>query len=184
MGNASPTRATCVTWTRTAVMAATRKGSHNKCKFPPWGWCSFSMMVKWANYRILQANDVKISSMMVKWVYDHILISPSLTSISPSLTSISPSLFLFLILMASVDCPSRECNSDTHFFCADKTKCILKLWTCDGLADCAGSKLLRKSSYFYLQHIFLLLNSHQKQIKVSTLFSWKCRQFSISEKNL
>ena len=35
---------------------------------------------------------VKCSLMMVKWVYDHILITPSLTSISPSLTSILQSL--------------------------------------------------------------------------------------------
>ena len=68
--------------------------------------CSFSMMVKWANDDLLQANDgkmlvtmvkcslmmVKCSSMMVKWLYDHTLISPSLTTISPSLTSILPSL--------------------------------------------------------------------------------------------
>ena len=61
--------------------------------------CCFSMMVEWANDGILQAddgkmlvNDGEMLLMMVKWVYDHILISPSLTSISPSLTSILPSL--------------------------------------------------------------------------------------------
>ena len=43
---------------------------------------------------------VKWSSMMVKWVYDHELISPSLTSISPSLTSISPSLTSILPSLA------------------------------------------------------------------------------------
>jgi len=54
-------------------------------------WCSFSMMVEWANDGLLQANDVKCllmmvkckSMMLLKWVYDHILISKSLTSISP-----------------------------------------------------------------------------------------------------
>ena len=35
---------------------------------------------------------MKFSLMMVKWVYDHARISPSLTSISPSLTKILPSL--------------------------------------------------------------------------------------------
>ena len=51
----------------------------------------FSMMVKWANDGLHQANDGERSSMMVKWVY-HTIIWPSLTSISPSLTCILPSL--------------------------------------------------------------------------------------------
>ena len=38
--------------------------------------------------------------MMVNWVYDHILISPTLTSISPSLTSSSPSLTSILHSLA------------------------------------------------------------------------------------
>ena len=61
--------------------------------------CSSSMMVEWVNDGILQANVGKMLVnggemllMMVKWVYDHTLLSPSLTSISPSLTSILPSL--------------------------------------------------------------------------------------------
>ena len=33
-------------------------------------WCSFSMMVKWANDGLLQAN-AECSSMMLKWVYAH-----------------------------------------------------------------------------------------------------------------
>ena len=41
---------------------------------------------------------VKCSSMMVKWVYDHTLISPSLTSILPSLAWSKPS-FAHLILI-------------------------------------------------------------------------------------
>ena len=59
----------------------------------PWGGplctsrCSISMMVKCA-------------SMMVEWVDDHKLISPSLTSNSPSLTSISPSLPSILLSLA------------------------------------------------------------------------------------
>ena len=48
--------------------------------------CSFSMMVK------CSLMMVKCYSMMVKWVNDHILNSPSFTSISPSLPSILPSL--------------------------------------------------------------------------------------------
>ena len=58
------------------------------------------MMVKWANEGLLQANDCKMLVIMVKWVYDHILISPSLTSISPSLKSISPSLMSILPSLA------------------------------------------------------------------------------------
>ena len=41
----------------------------------------------WSNERMM----VYFKLMMVKWVYDHTLISQSLTSISPSLTSILPS---------------------------------------------------------------------------------------------
>ena len=57
--------------------------------------CSFSMMVKWENDGKMFVNDyspwwsnertmAKCSFMMVKWVYDRTLISPSLTSILPS----------------------------------------------------------------------------------------------------
>ena len=72
--------------------------------------CSFSMMVKWRNDGLLQANDGKMlvndgkcSSMMVKWVYDHILISPSLTSILTSLTSISQIINEHLTIIRSFD---------------------------------------------------------------------------------
>ena len=49
----------------------------------------------WSNERMIlyyKLMMVKCSLMMVKWVYDHTLISLSLTSISPYLTSILPSL--------------------------------------------------------------------------------------------
>ena len=49
----------------------------------------------WSNERMMvyfKLMMVKCFSMMVKWVNDHILNSPSLTSIIPSLTSILPSL--------------------------------------------------------------------------------------------
>ena len=49
----------------------------------------------WSNERMMayfKLMMVKCYSMMVKWVNDHTLNSPSLTIISPSLTSILPSL--------------------------------------------------------------------------------------------
>ena len=49
----------------------------------------------WSNKRMMVYFKLKIvrcSLMMVKWMYDHIIISPSLPSISPSLTIILPSL--------------------------------------------------------------------------------------------
>ena len=51
------------------------------------------LMVKWSNYFKLMMVKcslmmVKCSSMMVKWVYDHTLISPSLTIIGLKLTII------------------------------------------------------------------------------------------------
>ena len=49
-------------------------------------WCSKERIMVYSKLMM-----VKCQSMMVKWVCDHIFISPSLTSISPSLTSISPS---------------------------------------------------------------------------------------------
>ena len=69
-----------------------------------YSWCSFSMMVKWANDGLLQANDGKMlvndgerfvndgemMPMMVK-AYMILLISPSLTSILPSLAWSKPS---------------------------------------------------------------------------------------------
>ena len=80
------------------------EGKFSKMEIPSWynhySRCSFSMMVKWANEGLLQANDCKMLVIMVKWVYDHILISPSLTSISPSLKSISPSLMSILPTLA------------------------------------------------------------------------------------
>ena len=60
-------------------------------------WCSFSMMVKWANDGLLQANDGKMlvndGQMLVNdgEIMYGILISPSLTSISPSLAWCKPS---------------------------------------------------------------------------------------------
>ena len=60
--------------------------------------CSFSMMVKWANHGLLQANDGKMltndgGNAIQRWwnEYDHILTSPSLTSIGPSLARSKPS---------------------------------------------------------------------------------------------
>ena len=47
-------------------------------------YCKLMMIVK------CSLMMVKCKSMMVKWVYDHTLISPSLTRISPSLISILP----------------------------------------------------------------------------------------------
>ena len=66
---------------------------------PPCSCCSFKW---WSNERMMvyfklmmvrcSLMMVKCSLMMVNWVYDHSLISPSLSSSSPSLTSIFPSL--------------------------------------------------------------------------------------------
>ena len=55
---------------------------------------------------------VKCLSMIVKWVYDHTLISPSLTSISPSLTSILPSLAHLTIIekLHRLQCRIMLCN--------------------------------------------------------------------------
>ena len=72
--------------------------------FPYFSWCSFSMMVKWANDGLPQANDGKMlvndGEMLVNdgemsvW-YTHFTIidehSPSLTSILPSLAWSKPS---------------------------------------------------------------------------------------------
>ena len=58
---------------------------------------------RWSNKRMMvyfKLMMVKCESMMVKWVYYHIIISPSMTSISPSLTSISPSLTRILPSLA------------------------------------------------------------------------------------
>ena len=77
------------------------RGRATRVMWDTWyySWCSFSMMVKWANYGILQANDGEMllndgemlldDGEMSEWSYTQ---SPSLTSISPSLTSIIPSL--------------------------------------------------------------------------------------------
>ena len=86
----------------------------NKKLFHKFILCSFSMMVKWANDGLLQANATKIlvndGEMLVndgEMSVEHILISPSMTSISPSLmsislslTSISPSLTSILLAFA------------------------------------------------------------------------------------
>ena len=73
---------------------------------------------------------VKCSSMMVKWVYDHILISPSLTDISPSSTSILPSLawsvpsFAHLTIIEKLHRLSRE-NTEKELLwllCAENFK--------------------------------------------------------------
>ena len=50
-----------------------------------WFTNAIKMLVK---YGEILVNDGKCLSMIVKWVYDHTLISPSLTSISPSFRSI------------------------------------------------------------------------------------------------
>ena len=53
-----------------------------------WMMINFELMME----RKMLVNDGEMLVMMVKWVYDHTLFSPPLTSISPSLTSILPSL--------------------------------------------------------------------------------------------
>ena len=51
------------------------------------------LLNQWVDIRVGAASQWWSNKrMMVKWMYDHIIISPSLPSISPSLTSISPSL--------------------------------------------------------------------------------------------
>ena len=118
--------------------------------------CSFSMMVK-------------CRTIMVKWVYDHKLISPSLTSISPSLTNKSTIIRPFDHHWEAAPTVMWETNNtcDDVMWNAQDRKLFLPWFASASLPE--SQEWQQKIQFSFLYHVWIIMSLGRAQKKLDFL---------------